>query len=81
MERMSQRGSDGVREFMEFAIVIWFVVTVTGLLIAGVVRYAAEEPGETGTRGSRRPSNGAGGGPWHMRRSMSLGLRFRGAPR
>ena len=33
-----------MREFLEFAIVIVFVVTVTGLLIAGVVRYAVEEP-------------------------------------
>ena len=33
-----------MREFVEFAIVIWFVVTVTGLLIGGVVRFAVEEP-------------------------------------
>ena len=33
-----------MREFVEFAIVIWFVVTVTGLLIGGVVRFAVELP-------------------------------------
>jgi hypothetical protein len=33
-----------VREFLELAIVVWFAVTVTGLLIAGVVRHAAEVP-------------------------------------
>jgi cell division protein FtsN len=44
MERISHRGRDEVREFVEFAIVIWFVVTVTGLLIGGVVRHAVEAP-------------------------------------
>ncbi len=41
---MSQRGSDEVREFLELAVVIVFAVTVTGLLIAGVIRYAVKEP-------------------------------------
>jgi hypothetical protein len=33
-----------VREFLEIAVVVVFAMTVTGLLIAGVVRYAVEEP-------------------------------------
>ena len=44
MERISQRGSDEVREFLELAVVIVFAMTVTGLLIAGVIRYAVQEP-------------------------------------
>ena len=33
-----------MREFLELAVVIVFAMTVTGLLIAGVIRYAVEEP-------------------------------------
>ncbi len=33
-----------MREFLEIAVVIVFAMTVTGLLIAGVIRHAVEEP-------------------------------------
>jgi len=33
-----------VKEFLELAVVIVLAMTVTGLLIAGVIRYAVEEP-------------------------------------
>jgi hypothetical protein len=41
-------GSDEVREFLELAVVIVFAVTVTGLLIGGVVRFAVEVPASQG---------------------------------